>query len=219
MQYGFFFDETKCLGCNVCTVACKDYNQVNPGPVRWRRQDYNKRTDGSGEPVIHSFAMSCNHCDSPACVTACGAGAVKKYDNGLVLVDRTKCQSLKACITACPFAAPHIADDLQEPGRHKDWITAHPMQKCKGCWELLEKSEMPVCVSGCPVSAIEFGEVGELQRKHMDAVRINKENFPYAYRNNNAPDSTSPNLFVKRRESKYKMTVVANSKTDNWDRY
>jgi anaerobic dimethyl sulfoxide reductase subunit B (iron-sulfur subunit) len=219
MQYGFFFDETKCLGCNVCTVACKDYNQINPGPVRWRRQDYNRKFESNGNPIIHSFAMSCNHCDSPACVTACSVGAIKKYDNGLVLVDRTKCQSLKTCITACPFAAPHIADSDQEPERLTDWLTDHPMQKCKGCWELVEKGEMPICVNGCPVNALEFGAVSELQRKHMDAVRLNKNDFPYAYRNSNAPDNTMPNLYVTKRESKYKVTVIANIKIDNRDTY
>jgi anaerobic dimethyl sulfoxide reductase subunit B (iron-sulfur subunit) len=219
MQYGFFFDETRCLGCNVCTVACKDYNQVNPGPVRWRRQDYNKKTDSENNPVIHSFVMSCNHCDVPACVNACSVGAIKKYDNGLVLVDRTKCQNLRLCITACPFAAPQIAGDYQESDRHIDWLVAHPVQKCKGCWELLEKGEHPICVSGCPVNAVQFGEVAELQRKYSDAVRLNKADFPYAYRNSAALDNTMPNLFVRKRESGRKLAVIANSKRDNWDRY
>ena len=38
IQYAFYFDQTRCMSCNSCTVACKDWNQVEPGPVAWRKQ-------------------------------------------------------------------------------------------------------------------------------------------------------------------------------------
>jgi anaerobic dimethyl sulfoxide reductase subunit B (iron-sulfur subunit) len=43
MQYGFYFDQTRCVGCNTCSVSCKDFNQINPGHVRWRTHKLQKQ--------------------------------------------------------------------------------------------------------------------------------------------------------------------------------
>lgn len=195
MQLGFYFDQTRCIGCNACTVSCKDWNQVNPGPVRWRKQENHEKNNGVS--VFENLTMSCNHCEEPACLTACAANAITKTDKGIVIVDRNKCQALKACITACPFAAPHIADDLQEPKKGENWVVDHPMQKCKYCWERIEDGNSPVCVSACPVRALDYGDIYDLQRKYPDAVRMNPTDFPYAYVNNT--NDTKPSFFIKKR--------------------
>lgn len=195
MQLGFYFDQTRCIGCNACTVSCKDWNQVNPGPVRWRKQENHEKNNGVS--VFENLTMSCNHCEEPACLTACAANAITKTDKGIVIVDRNKCQALKACITACPFAAPHIADDLQEPKKGENWVVDHPMQKCKYCWERIEDGNSPVCVSACPVRALDYGDIDDLQRKYPDAVRMNPTDFPYAYVNNT--NDTKPSFFIKKR--------------------
>ena len=195
MQLGFYFDQTRCIGCNACTVSCKDWNQVNPGPVRWRKQENHEKNNGVS--VFENLTMSCNHCEEPACLTACAANAITKTDKGIVIVDRNKCQALKACITACPFAAPHIADDLQEPKKGENWVVDHPMQKCKYCWERIEDGNSPVCVSACPVRALDYGYIDDLQRKYPDAVRMNPTDFPYAYVNNT--NDTKPSFFIKKR--------------------
>ncbi len=198
MQYGFYFDQTRCIGCNACTVSCKDYNQVNPGIVRWRRQEAFE----TGRTVFENLTMSCNHCEEPACIKACYFGAIKKRDNGIVYVDRDLCQGLQGCIEACPFAAPHIADDVQEPKNEKveTWIIEHPMQKCKYCYERVEAGQgAPVCVAACPVRALDWGDFKDLQKKYPDSERLNKQNFPYAYKNMTGPD-TKPSFLIKRKK-------------------
>ena len=198
MQLGFYFDQTRCIGCNACTVSCKDWNQVNPGPVRWRKQENNEKNNGLS--VFENLTMSCNHCEEPACMAACGANAITKTDKGIVIVDRNKCQQLLSCIIACPFAAPHIADNLQEPKKGENWIVDHPMQKCKFCWERIEDGNAPVCVSACPVRALDYGDIDDLQRKYPDAVRMNKTDFPYAYSLNSITvTDTKPSFFIKKR--------------------
>ena len=195
MQLGFYFDQTRCISCNACTVSCKDWNQVNPGPVRWRKQENHEKNNGVS--VFENLTMSCNHCEEPACLTACAANAITKTDKGIVIVDRNKCQALKACITACPFAPPHTADDLQEAKKCENWVVDHPMQKCKYCWERIEDGNSPVCVSACPVRALDYGDIDDLQRKYPDAVRMNPTDFPYAYVNNT--NDTKPSFFIKKR--------------------
>lgn len=197
MQYGFFFDQSRCIACNACTVACKDWNQVNPGPVRWRKQQ--NYESNNGQSVFENLTMSCNHCEKPACIDACGANAISKTDKGIVIVDRTKCQELRSCITACPFSAPHIAEDAQEPEKRKEWLISHPMQKCKYCWERVEDGQSPVCVAACPVRALDYGDITDLQRNHSDAVRLNKNDFPYAYKDGGRED-TNPSFLIKKRK-------------------
>ena len=34
-QYGFYFDQGRCYGCKACSVACKDRNDIAPGPEKW----------------------------------------------------------------------------------------------------------------------------------------------------------------------------------------
>ena len=71
------------------------------------------------------------------------------------------------------------------------------MQKCKYCWERIEDGNSPVCVSACPVRALDYGDIDNLQRKYPDAVRMNKADFPYAYVNNT--NDTKPSFFIKKR--------------------
>ncbi len=200
MRMAFFFNQTRCMGCSTCTVACKDYYNTNPGPVSWRKQEIYEVDDSEG--LFYSLSMSCNHCETPACKAACGAGAITKRNDGIVLVDRTKCQELRACISACPFAEPQIADDRQEPKTNDTWIVNHPMQKCTMCAALQDKGEQPVCVRACPSRAIEVGDYDELMAKHADAVQITPVNAPYAYANNT--NNTGPSFLIKPRR---KMTM------------
>ena len=37
MQLGFYFDQTRCTGCHTCNVACKDWHDIDAGPVNWMR--------------------------------------------------------------------------------------------------------------------------------------------------------------------------------------
>ena len=197
MRKAFFFDQTRCIGCNSCTVACKDYYNTNPGPVRWRRHQTHEDLNSSG--VFYSLVMACNHCKEPACKAACGAGAIEKRADGIVFVNRDKCQQLRSCITACPFAEPGIADDRQEPNRKDTWIVNHPMQKCNMCMELQDKGEKTVCERSCPVRAIEIGDYDELMRKHPCAVQLNRNDFSYAYDPDNKTE-TGPSLIIKPRK-------------------
>lgn len=203
MRRAFVFDQEKCVACNVCTVACKDWNQVNPGPVRWRKQ-FTYETDSS--PYFNPLSMSCNHCETPACKAACAAGAIiKRESDGLVYVDREKCIGLQACISACPFAEPQIADDQQEPIQYQGWQIKHPMQKCNFCMDRVDKGQRPTCVDSCVGHAIEMGDYDALIAKYTTSagqtlvVPLNSTDFPYAYANKNASTSTGPSLLIKKR--------------------
>lgn len=199
MRMAFFFDQSRCMGCNSCTVACKDYYDVNPGPVSYRKQWTHENLTMEGK--FYSLVMSCNHCETPACMAACGAGAITKRNDGIVLVNRDKCQELKSCVTACPFAAPGIADSQQEHSGQDSWIVDHPMQKCSLCATLLDKDEQTVCMRACPVHAIDVGDYGELLRRYAGAMPLSIDKFPYAYEGTNPNTNTGPSLLIKPRKA------------------
>lgn len=192
-QLAFYFDQTRCMACNSCTVACKDWNQVNPGLVNWREQFTYEQNDN-----FFPLSLGCNHCEDPACLKACGANAITKGDDGIVTVDRSKCKSYKSCISACPFAKPMIADDKQEPNPIEGWQVRHPMQKCTMCADRLANDDSPACVKSCVGRALDFGSIDYIMSKYPTAVRLNPTDFPYAYKNNKK--DTKPAIFIKKRD-------------------
>ncbi len=192
-QVAFYYDQSRCMGCNACTVGCKDWNQLNPGPVNWRTQETHEVNGG-----FFPLSMGCNHCEEPACVAACGFNAITKDDeSGIVTIDRNKCQNLQACITACPFAKPQIASDRQETEIIVGWQIEHPAQKCTLCRDRLAADEKPTCVLSCVGRALDFGTVSEITSKYPDAVQLNPSEFPYAFVNNRT--DTKPSYYVKKK--------------------
>ncbi len=185
-QMAFYFDQNRCMGCHACVVACKDWNGVNPGPADWRRLT----VEESGvfpKITVFNLVMSCNHCTNPACVAACPVGAIyKREEDGIVIVDRSICQDLRACVAVCPFGAPQFADDKSEPVKDPSWAVAHPMQKCTFCWDRLEEGKAPACVASCPQRALDYGTVDELWAKYPNAQKT-VVGFPDS---DTAPDGT-----------------------------
>ncbi|MGD9809225.1 MAG: 4Fe-4S dicluster domain-containing protein [Deferribacterales bacterium] len=199
-QMAFYFDQNRCMGCHACVVACKDWNDVQPGQARWRRLS----TEESGTfPNVNVFnlVLSCNHCENPACTAACPVGAIyKREEDGIVIVNRDLCQNIKACAVACPYGAPQFGDDESEPVPNSSWAVDHPMQKCTFCWDRLEEGLAPSCVASCPQRAIDYGTAEEIAAKYPTAVRT-VTGFPATDRdaNGNTLDSgdTLPSIFFK----------------------
>jgi anaerobic dimethyl sulfoxide reductase subunit B (iron-sulfur subunit) len=198
MQHVFFFDQTRCTECGTCVVACKDWNGVNPGTVKWRRiYDHDKREEGIFPNIrVKPLVYSCNHCEEPACVRACSIGAIsKRSEDGIVLVDREKCQNLRVCVSACPFGAVQIAGDEQETAI-SNWTVSHPAQKCTFCIDRLNDNQKPSCVMACPQRALDAGPADYIFQRHPDAVRATEVD--------GVPDDiyagirTRPNLYIKK---------------------
>ena len=160
-QLGFFIDNTACVGCKACVIACKDKNN-SPVGVNFRRVfQYGGGSwlyqGGFQQPVnlyYYSVSIGCQHCANPACMAACPTAAISKDENGIVSVDQAKCIGCRYCEWACPYGTPQF-----------DAATG-VMSKCDFCKDLLAKGQNPVCVDTCPMRAIEFGDIAELRAKH-----------------------------------------------------
>jgi len=156
MQYGFFIDLSRCIGCNACTIACKEWHHIEAGTVKWMR--VHQWENGSFPNVeLHTLPMMCLHCQKPVCVKACPNNALEKETKfGAVLVNQKKCSGERKCRQACPYGAPQFASE--NPGQK--------MSKCNMCIDRLEQGKNPICVLSCSMRALEFGKLEELDKKY-----------------------------------------------------
>jgi anaerobic dimethyl sulfoxide reductase subunit B (iron-sulfur subunit) len=161
-QYGFFIDLSRCIGCNACVIACKQWRDLPPGPIKWLRV-YQWETGSFPDINLHVLPIMCLHCEKPACIKACPHGAVRKETKyGAVLADPGKCTGERQCWKACPYGAPQFEGD--GPGRR--------MSKCDMCIDRLEKGNKPICVLSCSLRALEFGPIDELREKYGDPPQL-----------------------------------------------
>ncbi|MFX0020960.1 MAG: 4Fe-4S dicluster domain-containing protein [Candidatus Hermodarchaeota archaeon] len=168
-QMGFFFDQTRCTGCYSCSVACKDWNNIQAG-VNWRKIEILEH--GRFPKLFLAYlSISCNHCENPSCLKACPVEAITKRDSdGIVLVNPNKCIGKDECGAKCLKACPW---DLPQFGNGKN----PKMEKCNFCFERLEQGKQTICVEACPMYALDAGSLEELRVKYGD---INEaEGFKY----------------------------------------
>ena len=181
MSLGFYFDNTRCMACKVCQIACKgrfDFQQAGPRPRRVSVYEAGRFPDAK----MGFVSISCNHCENPACTAVCPTGAMYKDEDGTVQHDDEKCIGCKSCAIACPYGAPQY---VEEGG-----IIA----KCDSCRPLREAGLNPVCVDACPMRAIEFGDMDELRQKHGDDLVSELSFIP-------SSDLTHPNLLIKAKDA------------------
>jgi anaerobic dimethyl sulfoxide reductase subunit B (iron-sulfur subunit) len=165
-QYGFFFDQSRCSGCQACAVACKNWHALPPGPLKYLRvYEYEK---GSFPNIrLHFQWVPCYHCEEPACVDNCPCQAIyKEAKYGAVLIDGEKCNGCRICYDVCPYGAPVFESDE---------LDVKP-QKCTMCIDRLEMGEQPICVLACPMRALDFGPLSTLRAMYGD--RRDLEDMP-----------------------------------------
>lgn len=172
-QMGFYFDQTCCIGCYACVVACKDWHDIKAGPVNWLR--VHTIENGKFPYVFLGYlTLPCYQCANPACALACPVKAItKRESNGIVVVDGEKCLGKMECgircLKACPWDAPQFGPEENAK-----------MQKCDLCLERLERGQRAICVEACPVYALDVGPLDRLRAKYGEAVQA--EGFHYSQR-------------------------------------
>jgi len=96
-QIGFFYDQTRCMECFTCCVACKDWHDIPAGPAHWKRIIAVEEGKWPHLSLAH-LAINCFHCAEPVCMSVCPAKAItKREEDGVMVVDRNKCQEEAHC--------------------------------------------------------------------------------------------------------------------------
>ena len=170
MRYGMVIDTYKCMGCNACTVICKQYNATAPG-VFWNKV-FTKEVGKFPSSKIAFLPTLCMHCENPPCVKACPTGATHQDENGIVTVDSEKCIGCRMCMVACPYSARNFNYGQRKPYYEGQEPTAYEqarapeheagtVEKCTFCKGRVEAGEDPMCVSICPTRARTFGDLDD----------------------------------------------------------
>ncbi|UCE41568.1 MAG: 4Fe-4S dicluster domain-containing protein [Candidatus Aminicenantes bacterium] len=167
-RFGMLTDLTRCMGCRRCEEACVDTNNLPAPQISFEDKsvfENKRRPDSKTYTVVNRYydslwvegpvysKVQCNHCEEPACASACLVGALKKTPEGPVVYNEKVCIGCKYCINACPFYIPTY-----------EYSNAfHPkVQKCFMCYHKIDKGEVPACSGVCPVEAITFGKRSQL---------------------------------------------------------
>ena len=80
----------------------------------------------------------CNHCSYPACLAACPRKAIyKRPEDGIVLVDQSRCRGYRKCMEACPYKKT-----LWRPNTRL-------AEKCIACYPRIEQGMITRCISAC----------------------------------------------------------------------
>ena len=173
MSLGFYVDLASCIGCKTCQVACKDRRDIQVAGPRLRRVD----TFECGtypEVAMFHLNLSCNHCESPACVANCPTGAMYKDDDGTVQHDDEACIGCQTCVNSCPYEVPQIDEE------------AGVSSKCTLCFDRLDNDHRPWCVQACPAEARIVGDLNDPESEVSKYI-AEKGAQPYMPENGTTP--------------------------------
>ena len=166
MSVGLLIDTTRCIGCQACSAACKEQNNLPPD-IELETTAYTWTTVERHAGVY--VRRLCFNCLTPTCVSVCPVGAMVKTPNGPVVYDESKCIGCRYCIMACPFGVPKY-----------QWDSAIPVVgKCILCSERVGAGLPTACASVCPTGATLFGERDAL----LGEARSRIEQHPDQYWN------------------------------------
>ncbi|MHA1536120.1 MAG: DmsC/YnfH family molybdoenzyme membrane anchor subunit [Alphaproteobacteria bacterium] len=178
-RYGMVIDVNRCVGCQTCTIACKHWNDTQPG-VQWRKV-LDVETGKFPDVERLFLVVGCQHCAEPPCVPVCPTGATRQRADGLVTMNYDVCIGCASCAVACPYQARTIVHDHQwyygvetvqeQMTRHRE--REGVAQKCTFCIDKIDEAReagltpgedldvTPACAASCISQAIRFGDFND----------------------------------------------------------
>ncbi len=188
-KLSMLIDLTRCIGCDACTVACKQENGT-PMDVFFARV-LNIEAGKYPDTQRVYLPMLCYHCENPACLKACPNKAIFKRPDGVVLIDQDRCRGTGACVSACPYGNIILkeqdawylnADEPYEMDFVKPRLNPGVARKCTYCVHRVDEGLDPACVVACPTKARIFGDVEDPESEisqYIESQRVETGRFPF----------------------------------------
>src|SRR5690242_14671781 len=123
-KWNLIIDVAECTNCNLCTLATMDEYVGNSWPGytapmprhghKWI--DILQKERGQVPMIDVAYVpVTCNHCDDAPCIKAAKNGAVRKREDGIVLIDPDLAKGQKQLVDACPYGHIWWNDELDLP--------------------------------------------------------------------------------------------------------
>ena len=162
-------DLERCLACKSCELACTKahagFEDIVEAILSEAHLVPRVKVIAAGGRAV---AVSCQHCEEPACVAACPSDAMRKDEaSGLTRAVPENCTGCKLCMRACPYDA--VIWDKE----------ARSVVICDLCEGIIEEGEEPACVLACPTGARIVGRLDEYQ-SFVKANRIPTEELTFS---------------------------------------
>ncbi len=145
--------EDKCLNCRLCEVACTTAHSKTGDIYKafmFEKHPKKSAIHVEGDNYL-SIAINCRHCDEPACVAGCIAGALSKdAQTGIVNCNTDKCVGCRTCMVQCPYGAISVKR------------VAVKCDMCESGWSRGE----PACVKACINQALIYVDSADVAPVH-----------------------------------------------------
>ncbi len=164
-KWNAIIDVAECTNCNLCVLANLDEHVGNDFPGysapmqkhghKWIDILQNERGQAPYVDIAYVPTV-CNHCDDAPCIKQARDGAIKKRDDGIVIIDPVKAKGQKQLVDACPYGHIWWNEELELP---QHWnFDAHLID---GGWEKTRADQV------CPTGAFKTLKVDDAQMARM----------------------------------------------------
>jgi Fe-S-cluster-containing dehydrogenase component len=167
-KWNMIVDVERCNNCRSCFLAVKDEHTGNEFPgyaAEQPPQGHNwldiERKERGAYPIVdaHFMPVMCNHCDDAPCMKVAKDGAIKKRDDGIVIIDPVKAKGQKQIVDACPYGAVSWNEEKQIP---QAWIfDAHLLDDG---WEKTRAEQV------CPTDVLRSVKVSDQEMQKIAAA-------------------------------------------------
>lgn len=141
-RYAIDLDQSKCISCGACAVACMDQNDLDVSRQLPFRNVFDLEAREKAPVEYHHLSLACLHCVDAPCITGCPSACLRKDpETNFTVFDTTNCIGCHSCAMACPFGVPSFGPDGK-------------MVKCDGCYVRVHHGMLPACVKACPTKAL-----------------------------------------------------------------
>ena len=122
-KWNMIIDVAECTNCQLCALSAMDEYVGNEWPgiaAPMPRHGHNwidiKQKERGQAPMIDIAYVPtmCNHCDNAPCLSK-GGDAVKKRDDGIVIIDPDKAKGRKDIVESCPYGHIWWNEERQLP--------------------------------------------------------------------------------------------------------
>lgn len=162
-------DMDSCVRCQACEIACRQEHDLSAeAGFSWCKvAAVGPRWIGGGLH-LDFVPVLCLHCEDPLCLALCPSEAIRKDDQGRVVIDEDACTGCRLCVDGCPYGCISF-NEIKGTAGH-----------CDLCRERTGAGLEPACVQHCIGGAMHFVAPEELKERTSGLHTVSSGRICYA---------------------------------------